>query len=182
MLRPVEEIPSTAHQPEQTFSFYSYTVHYRMFLNTFEARNRYYSNRILIHIWSALPSLTVWSEFASVCQSPPLNAQPIGTLSQWNDLWLVKVSRYSLDFFKAWKQSHEEVQKSSYLSEHLNYNMLKDYYGIFAQWCQKYTAYWSFNALKTLVVYKDEFALTRYYELIFEFVRNSFRSTNCPPK
>ena len=25
----------------------------------------HYSNRILIHIWSALPSLTVWSEFAS---------------------------------------------------------------------------------------------------------------------
>ena len=43
-------------------------------------------------------------------------------------------------FFKAWKQSHEEVQKSSFLSEHLNYNMLKGYYGIFAQWCQKYTA------------------------------------------
>ena len=40
-------------------------------------------------------------------------------------------------FFKPWKQSHEEVQKSSYLSEHLNYNMLKGYYGIFAQWCQK---------------------------------------------
>ena len=30
-----------------------------------EERNRHYSNRILIHIWSALPSLTVWSEFAS---------------------------------------------------------------------------------------------------------------------
>ena len=39
-------------------------------------------------------------------------------------------------FSKAWKQSHEEVQKSSFLSEHLNYNMLKGYYGIFAQWCQ----------------------------------------------
>ena len=36
-----------------------------MFLKTFEVRNRHYSNRILIHIWSALPSLTVWSEFAS---------------------------------------------------------------------------------------------------------------------
>ena len=63
------------------------------------------------------------------------NAQ---VLSQWNDLWLVKVCRHGLDFFKAWKQSHEEVQKSSYLSEHLNYNMLKGYYGIFAQWRQKY--------------------------------------------
>ena len=28
-------------------------------------------------------------------------------------------------FFKAWKQSQQEVQKSSFLSEHLNYNMLK---------------------------------------------------------
>ena len=36
-----------------------------MILRTFEVRNRHYSNRILIHIWSALPSLTVWSEFAS---------------------------------------------------------------------------------------------------------------------
>ena len=48
-------------------------------------------------------------------------------------------------FFKAWKQSHREVQKCSYLSEHLNYNMLKDYYGVFAQWCQKPSAYWSFK-------------------------------------
>ena len=30
-----------------------------------------------------------------------------------------------------------QVKKSSYLSERLNYNMLKGYYGIFAQWCQK---------------------------------------------
>ena len=37
----------------------------RCFLKTFEVRNRHYSNRILIHIWSALLSLTVWSEFAS---------------------------------------------------------------------------------------------------------------------
>ena len=48
-------------------------------------------------------------------------------------------------FFKAWKQSHEEEQKSSYLSEHLNYNMLKGYYGNSAQWCQKYSAYCRFN-------------------------------------
>ena len=71
-----------------------------MFLKTFEARNRHYSNRILIHIWSALPSLTVWSEFASDWQLPPLNEQPIGTLSLWNDLWLAKVSRHGLDFLK----------------------------------------------------------------------------------
>ena len=49
-------------------------------------------------------------------------------------------------FFKGWKQSHDEVQKSSYFPEHLNYNMLKGYYGIFAQWCQTYTAYCHFNA------------------------------------
>ena len=36
-------------------------------------------------------------------------------------------------FSNAWNQSHDEMQKSSYLSEHLNYNMLKDYYVIFAQ-------------------------------------------------
>ena len=71
-----------------------------MFLKTFEARNRHYSNRILIHIWSALPSLTVWSEFVSDWQLPPLNEQPIGTLSLWNDLWLAKVSRHGLDFLK----------------------------------------------------------------------------------
>ena len=54
------------------------------------------------------------------------------------------------------KQSHEEVQKSIFLSEHLNYNMLKGYYGFFAQWCQKYTAYWRFkikNSQSKLVVF-----------------------------
>ena len=34
-----------------------------MFLKTFEVRNGQCTNRIFIHIWSALPSLTVWSEF-----------------------------------------------------------------------------------------------------------------------
>ena len=48
-------------------------------------------------------------------------------------------------FFKAWKQSHEEVQKSSFLSEHLNYNMLKGYYGIFALMMPKTFAYCRFN-------------------------------------
>ena len=95
-----------------------------------------------------------------LCRGPPLwnllkegqttghmtGAQPIGTtLSIWNDLWLVKVSRHGLDISKAWKQSHEEEQKSSFLSEHLNYNMLKGYYGIFAQWCQTHTAYCHFK-------------------------------------
>ena len=74
-------------------------------------------------------------------------AQPLGTLSLWNDLWLVKISRHGLGFSKAWKQSHDEEQKSSYLSEHLNYNMLKGYYGIFAQCCQEYTAYCHFKCV-----------------------------------
>ena len=34
-----------------------------------------------------------------------------------NYLWLIKVSRHGLDFFEAWKQSHEEEQKSSCLSD-----------------------------------------------------------------
>ena len=44
-------------------------------------------------------------------------AQPIGTLSLWNDLWLFNIFRTQARFFKAWKQSHEEVQKSSYISQ-----------------------------------------------------------------
>ncbi len=37
-------------------------------------------------------------------------------------------------------QSQGEVQKSSVLSDHLNYKMLKGYYGILAWWHQKQTA------------------------------------------
>ena len=79
--------------------------------------------------------------------APPwLRAQPIGTLSLWNDLWLAKVSQSRARFFKAWKQSHEEVQKSSFLSEHLNYNMLKVYLWNFCPNDAKIiVAYWSFN-------------------------------------
>ncbi len=36
-----------------------------------------------------------------------------------------------------WMQSHGEMQKSSVLSANLNYNMLKCYYGISAQWHQR---------------------------------------------
>ena len=63
---------------------------------------------------------------------------------KWESLWPgshVEISwgntkhRPRATFSKAWKQSHEEVQKSSFLPEHLNYNMLKGYY--FAQWWQK---------------------------------------------
>lgn len=49
-------------------------------------------------------------------------------------------------FSKARRQSQEEVQRPSVLSDQLIYNMLKGYYGIFAQSCKK-TAYPSFNAL-----------------------------------
>ena len=38
--------------------------------------------------------------FASDWQLPPLNDQPIGTLSLWNYLWLAKVSRHRLHFLK----------------------------------------------------------------------------------
>ena len=98
---------------------------------------------------------------------PLLNEQPIGTLSLWNDLWLAKVFSHGLDFFKAWKQSHEEVQESSYLSEHLNYNMLKGYYGLFAQWCQKHSAYSRFNS--TLKKMWEEVALISRGGTIFFF-------------
>ena len=37
-----------------------------MFLKTFEVRNRQCSNRTLIHIWSALPSFTVWPAFGEL--------------------------------------------------------------------------------------------------------------------
>ena len=58
------------------------------------------------------------SSWGNTKHRPPAGAQPIGTLSLWNDLWLVKVSHRELDLFKAWKQSYEEEQKSSFLSEH----------------------------------------------------------------
>ena len=75
-------------------------------------------------------------------------------LSLWNDLWLVKICRHGLDFSKAWKQSHEEEQKSSFLSDHLNCNMLKGYYGFFAKLCQKIVAYCHFNEHRqTLAVF-----------------------------
>ncbi len=61
--------------------------------------------------------------------------QPIGTHTLWNEPWLAENCLSSLP--KAWSQSHGEVQKSIVLSDHLNYNMLKGYCGIFAQWHQK---------------------------------------------
>ncbi len=40
--------------------------------------------------------------------------------------------------FPFWIQSQGEVQKSSLLWNHLNFNMLKGYYGVFAWWHQKF--------------------------------------------
>ena len=92
------------------------------------------------------------SRHCKICWRKPSSghmtgAQPIGTLSLslWNDLWLVKICHHGLDFSKAWKRRHEEEQKSSFLSEQLNYNMLKAYYGIFAKLCQKIVAYCHFK-------------------------------------
>ena len=98
--------------------------------------------------WESLwPGSHVEISWGNTKHRPPAGAQPIGTLSR-NSLSLKwPVIGQSLPsrarFFKAWKQSHEEVQKSSFLSEHLNYNMLKGYYGIFSL-C-KMSAYWSYK-------------------------------------
>ncbi len=47
-------------------------------------------------------------------------------------------------FSEARIQSHGEVRMSS-LSDHLNYSLLKGYYGIFAQWHQTLTTYLSYD-------------------------------------
>ena len=57
------QAPPTSQSTLSHFTAKQYTT--RCFWKHITARNRHYSNRILIHIWSALPSLTVWSEFAS---------------------------------------------------------------------------------------------------------------------
>ncbi len=46
-------------------------------------------------------------------------------------------------FSKAWIESQQEVQGTSVLLDYLNYNMLKDWYEMFAQWHQ------SFNLVET---------------------------------
>lgn len=68
--------------------------------------------------------------------------QPIGRPSlKWplNDQRVRTQARYA----NAWKQRQEDVQKSSFLSEHLN--MLKGHYRIFAKWLQKRTVSPSFD-------------------------------------
>ncbi len=63
--------------------------------------------------------------------------QPIWTHALWNGPWLAEKSPSLSSFSKAWIQSQGEVQKSSVLSDRLNCNMLKGYYGISAKWHQK---------------------------------------------
>ncbi len=53
-------------------------------------------------------------------------------------------------------QSHIEVQKCSGLSDHLNYNMLKDYMGILAWWRQKLTAYPNLSSQKDVPSYRSK--------------------------
>ena len=96
--------------------------------------------------WESLwPGSPVEISWGNTKPRPPAGAQQIvNALSlKWPVIGQSLPSRAR--FFKAWKQSHDEEQKSSFLSEHLNYNMLKDYYGIFAQWCQKVVDYWRFK-------------------------------------
>ena len=74
--------------------------------------------------WESLwPGSHVEISWGNTKHRPPAGAQPIGTnaLSEMTCIGQSLPSRAR--FFKAWKQSHEEVQKSSYLSEHLNYNI-----------------------------------------------------------
>ena len=87
-------------------------------------------------------------------------------------------------FFKAWKQSQEEVQKSSYLSEHLNYNALKGYYRFFAQWCQKYTAYWSFKLIITYIHHPDwpKQRYCRVWTKVFSQTSSQRASSSFPSK
>ena len=72
---------------------------------------------------------------------------PVGMPGVWDDLCLVYVYCRGPNFTKAWKQNQEEEQTSSFLSDHLIYNMLKGYYGILAHWCQKVCVYHSFERL-----------------------------------
>ncbi len=49
----------------------------------------------------------------------------------WNYLWLAEKCPSQSPFPAGRTRSQGEVQKSSVLSDHLNYNMLKGYYGIY---------------------------------------------------
>ncbi len=51
-----------------------------------------------------------------------------------------------------WIQSQLELENCNVLSDHLNYNLLKGYYGIFTQWHQNYTAYLSFNLITLITL------------------------------
>lgn len=53
-----------------------------MLLKTFLSRNRQCSDRILIHLCSALPSLTVWSEFCEPVWNWRLHPEPLSRESR----------------------------------------------------------------------------------------------------
>ena len=137
MLRSVEEIPSTANQPGANFSHFTakqYTT--RWFWKHLRREIGINSNRILIHIWSAQPSLTVWLEFGSDWQLPPLNEQPIGTL----------------DFLKpenrAMRRSRRLVfSQSTWITICWKHKHIITF---FPQWCKKYSAYCRFNVSPVL--------------------------------
>ena len=114
------------------------------------SRLKCFQNHLVVYCL-AVKWESLWrSRHCKICWRKPSSghmtgAQPIGTLSLSLKWPVIDQNLQSLDFSKAWKQSHEEEQKSSFLSDHLNYNMMKDYYGIFAKLCQKIVAYCHFN-------------------------------------
>lgn len=73
-----------------------------------------------------------------------------------NSLWLAKVFYQKLDFPKASKQSQMEVQRSVFLSDHLNYNMLKGYHDFFLGSItpKKYAAYSTIKTLWKVTIWK----------------------------
>ena len=67
-------------------------------------------------------------------------------LSQWNDLWLVKVSRHGLDFLKPENRAMMRCRSLVFSQNTWVTICFKGYYEILAQWCQKYTAYCHFKS------------------------------------
>ena len=76
-------------------------------------------------LWNLLKEAKFWSHDRSTANR--------NALSLWNDLWLIKICRH-LDFSKAWKQRHEEEQKSSFLSEK---TYAKSYYAFLPNYATK---------------------------------------------
>ncbi len=69
-------------------------------------------------------TVSAFTSWEDVKAHPPFVEQPIRTRSLKWPMMSLKVSVRVFIFSKAWIQQ-EEVQKSSFLSDHLNYNMLK---------------------------------------------------------